>query len=68
MCLAKAFLNKWSEQPILQDIAHLQVHKDEVEMVTLFGEEKVVSGKVIEIDFTASKILVGQRRMIDSEV
>jgi predicted RNA-binding protein len=58
MCLAKAFVNNWSEQPILQDIAHMQVHEDRVELETLFGEARVISGRVIEIDFSTSKILL----------
>ena len=61
MCLAKAFIGSWKEQPILQDIAHMQVHEDRVELETLFGEGKVVPGKVIEIDFTTSKILLWEQ-------
>jgi predicted RNA-binding protein len=60
MCLAKAFVNNWSGQPVFQDIAHLQIKGNKVELKTLFGEEKVVPGRVIEIDFTTSKILVGR--------
>ena len=58
MCLAKVFVNNWIEQPVFQDITHLRIYKDKVEVETLFGEEKSIPGKVIEIDFTASKILV----------
>jgi predicted RNA-binding protein len=63
MCLAKAFIGSWSEQPILQDIAHMQVHEDGVELETLFGKGKVVLGRVIEIDFTTSKILLEQHHV-----
>ena len=31
---------------------------EHVEMETLFGEEKVVSGKVLEVDFFTSKIIL----------
>ena len=58
MCLAKAFISNWGEQPILQDIAHMRVHDDRVELETLFGEEKVISGRLVEIDFSTSKILL----------
>jgi len=62
MCLAKAFINSWSGQPVLEDIAHMQVREDRVELETLFGEEKTVPGRVIEIDFKTSKILLGQQQ------
>ena len=66
MCLAKAFVNNWSGQPVFQDIARMRINGNRVELETLFGEEKVVPGRVIEIDFTASKILVGEPRTIDT--
>jgi len=62
MCLAKAFINSWSGQPVLEDIAHMKVHEDGVELGTLFGEGKTVPARVIEIDFTTSKILLGQHQ------
>ncbi|MFC1963882.1 CooT family nickel-binding protein [Chloroflexota bacterium] len=67
MCLAKAFVNNWSGQPVFQDIARMRINSNKVELETLFGEEKVVPGRVIEIDFTASKILVEKYRTIDAE-
>ena len=67
MCLAKAFVNNWSGQPVFQDIARIRINGNKVELETLFGEEKIVPGIVIEIDFTASKILVVKNRTIDTE-
>ena len=67
MCLAKAFVNNWSGQPVFQDIARMRINGNKVELETLFGEEKIVPGIVIEIDFTASRILVGKNRTIDTE-
>jgi len=58
MCLAKAFINNSSRQPILEDIARVRIHKDRVELETLFGEGKVIPGRVVEIDFSNSKILL----------
>jgi predicted RNA-binding protein len=58
MCLAKAFLNKWADEPVLQDIAHMRLRGERVELETLFGEERVISGRVVEIDFSTSKILL----------
>ena len=62
MCLAKAYLNKWGNEPVLQDIAHMQLCDGRVELETLLGEEKVIPGKVVEVDFTTSKILLDEDR------
>jgi predicted RNA-binding protein len=62
MCLAKAYLNQWSDEPVLQDIARMRLLDGQVELETLFGEEKTVPGSVIEVDFTASTILLGVKR------
>jgi len=60
MCLAKAYFNKSADNPILQDIARMRLHDDRVELETLFGEERVISGRVVEIDFSTSKILLSE--------
>jgi len=65
MCLAKAYLNKSADNPILQDIARMRLHDDQVELETLFGEEKVISGRVVEIDFSTSKILLNESAKAD---
>jgi len=65
MCLAKAYLNRSIDTPILQDIARMRLHGDRVELETLFGEEKVISGRVVEIDFSTSKILLNESAKAD---
>jgi predicted RNA-binding protein len=60
MCLAKAYLSKSADKPILQDIAHMRLHNDRVELETLFGEETVIPGRVVEIDFSTSKIVLSE--------
>ena len=65
MCLAKAFINNSSRQPILEDIARVRVQGDRVELETLFGEGKVISGRVVEIDFSTSKILLDEHHEAD---
>jgi predicted RNA-binding protein len=67
MCLAKAFVNNWSEQPVFQDIAHMRIVGDRVELETLFGEEKVISGSLVEIDFSTSKILLEQSHVTGND-
>ena len=62
MCLAKAYLNKWGDEPVLYDIAQMRLGDGMVELETLLGEEKVIPGKVVEVDFTASRILLNENR------
>ena len=66
MCLAKAYLNKQDIEPILEDIAYIRLHDNHVEMETLFGQGKVIPGRVVEIDFSTSKILLEQYRTAGS--
>ena len=65
MCLAKAYPNKWDEEPVLQDIAHMRLHGSRVELETLLGEEKVIPGRVVEVDFATSRILLDEHREAD---
>lgn len=65
MCLAKAYLNKWGDEPVLQDIAHMRLHRERVELETLLGEEKVIPGRVVEVDFATSRILLDEHRKAD---
>ena len=60
MCLAKAYLNKWGDEPVLQDIAYMRLRGSRVELETLLGEEKVIPGRVVEIDFATSMILLDE--------
>lgn len=65
MCLAAAYLNKGGDEPILRDIAHMRFDGDNVEMETLLGEEKVVSGRVLEVDFVTSRIMLDRYHASD---
>jgi predicted RNA-binding protein len=58
MCQAKVFLNTRRDQPVLQDIARLRIQDGQVEVETLSGEVKVILGKVKEIDFLTSSIIL----------
>ena len=68
MCLAKAYFNKQDNEPVLQDIAYMRLYDDSVELETLFGQGKVIPGRVIEINFSTSKILLEEYRTADSSV
>jgi predicted RNA-binding protein len=58
-------MNNSSKQPILEDIARVRVQGDRVELETLFGARKAIPGKVVEVDFTASRILLDENRESD---
>jgi predicted RNA-binding protein len=58
MCLASAYFDNENGPVILKDIAHLKFNGDKVELETLFGEGKSVQGRVIEVDFFSSKIIL----------
>jgi predicted RNA-binding protein len=60
VCLAKAYLNEWGDEPVLQDIARMRLHGGRVELTSLLGEEKVIQGEVLEVDFANSKILLDE--------
>ena len=60
MCLAAAYWGIESDQPILKEIARIRLHGDIVELETLFGERQVLQGKVQEIDFMNSRIVMEQ--------
>ena len=66
MCLAKVYTKESGAEPIMEDIAHMQLHSDHVELETLFGDRKVIPGRVIEINFSTSKILVEQTSQADT--
>jgi len=58
MCLAKAYMNKEMIEPILENISHMDLDGKSIRMETMFGEEKVISGRVLEVDFENSKVIV----------
>ncbi len=58
MCLAKAYTNREMVEPILENISHMDLDDESILMETMFGEEKVVKGKVLEVDFENSKVIV----------
>ncbi|MDD5700694.1 MAG: CooT family nickel-binding protein [Dehalococcoidales bacterium] len=58
MCLAKVFLNTRRDQAVLQDIARLRIQDGQAELETLSGETRMILGKVTEIDFMTSSIIL----------
>ena len=58
MCLAAAYKDIQSEEPILQEVARVIIEGDRLELENLFGEKKVVKGKIHEIDFMNSRLYI----------
>ena len=58
MCLASVYTGADSEQPVMQEIARLTIDGDKIEIETLFGENKVLHGKLTEIDFMSSRVVI----------
>ena len=61
MCLAAAYQSMESDQPVLQEIAHVRIDGNELELETLFGDRKVLQGRIHEIDFMNSKLIIEQK-------
>lgn len=58
MCLAKAYTNREMVVPILENISHMDLDGKSIRMETMFGEEKVIKGIVLEVDFENSKVIL----------
>ncbi len=56
MCLAKVYEATEGDKPILEDIAYMIIEGERVEVETLFGERKVLQGRVRQIDFLKSRV------------
>jgi predicted RNA-binding protein len=56
--MAKAYQTNKTEEPFLTDIAYIKFNGDRLELRTLFGELKEIQGKVSEIDFVKSKVII----------
>ena len=56
MCLAKVYETTEADKPILEDIAYMIVEDNRIEVETLFGERRVLHGKVRQIDFLKSQV------------
>lgn len=58
MCLGKVYQAEESDEPLLESIAYLRLEGDQVELETLFGEKRVFQGRLREIDFMRSRIIL----------
>jgi predicted RNA-binding protein len=59
MCEAHAFLlNKDKEEKILESVDVLEVEGDEIRMINIFGEQKILKARIRSYNGTESRILL----------
>ena len=59
MCQTVAYLiEEGKEVPVLEDVVGVSPEEGTVRMVNLFGEEKVVSGRIKRIDLLTHRIII----------
>ena len=59
MCLAKAYLDEADRDDfILEDVVRLSIEGSNLHLATLFGEHRDIEGKVKEVDFQNSRIII----------
>jgi len=59
MCEAHAFiLNKDKEEMILENVDQVDIDGDEVRMVNIFGEQKIIKARIKSYNGTKNKILL----------
>ena len=56
MCLAKVYETAESDEPILEDVAYMIIDGDRLEVETLFGERRILRGRVHQVDFLKSRV------------
>ena len=56
MCLAKVYEATEGDKPILEDIAYMIVEGERIEVETLFGERKILQGRVRQVDSIKSRV------------
>jgi predicted RNA-binding protein len=59
MCEAHAFLlNRDKEEKILESVDILEVEGDEIRMINIFGEQKILKARIRSYNGTESRILL----------
>ena len=59
MCQTTAYVIEGdTEVLLLQDVISVQPENGNLRMINLFGEEKIVPGRIKQIDLLAHKILI----------
>lgn len=58
MCLAKVYQSKAGAAPIMEEVARIRFQGERLEIENLFGQERIIKGRVMEVDFTDSRVIV----------
>jgi predicted RNA-binding protein len=58
MCLANIYQRGNGGKLLMKDIAYLKVDGDQIKVENLTGEGKVLQGRIKEIDFMSSDIVI----------
>jgi len=58
MCLANIYQSENGTKLIIKEIAYLKVDGDQIKVENLAGESRVLQGRIKEIDFMNSDIIV----------
>lgn len=62
MCLAKAYVRSKADDPgstlVMENVAHVEVDGDQIRVRSLFGDAKVVRGRIASIDFSENKLVL----------
>ncbi len=59
MCLANAYyVDDQQKELIFRDVSYMEFLEGKIRLVTLLGEEKVVSGQVLDVNFEESSIAI----------
>ena len=59
MCEAHAYIEKGDrEEKVLENVDELEVHGDEIRMVNIFGEQKIMKARIVRYSNPDRKILL----------
>ncbi|MFC1532653.1 CooT family nickel-binding protein [Thermodesulfobacteriota bacterium] len=59
MCEAHAFLLKEDkEEKLLENVDHLEIEGDQIRMINIFGEQKILKAKIKSYNGSENKILL----------
>ena len=58
MCLAKAYPSTERNRSFLENITYMKLDGDCIQIETMLGQETVIQGSVLEVDFENSKVII----------
>jgi predicted RNA-binding protein len=58
MCLATAYPSTERTRSFLENITYIKLDGHRIQIETMFGEETAIQGRVLEVDFENSKVII----------